>query len=247
MLRGFLNAGEPESARLIGEIVRLVAGEAGQPGRKAYFTAPAAQPGLEENLTYHEAALKQVLAELGYDAICVNEGLAVAYSEMESTNYTGIGISCGGGLCNVCFSYLAAPVFCFSAPKAGDFIDASAAGVVGEPANRVRLLKEESFFLNGHYPSKLHQVLTVYYEDMIRNLIASLKDAFTNARSVPKLDKPIPLVLSGGTALPAGFRERFEKLLGEADFPVKLSEIRMAAEPLTATARGALLAALSES
>ncbi len=56
--------------------------------------------GAEDNLTYHEATVKQVLQKLGYqDVRSVNEGLAVIYSELEDTNYTGFGISCGGGLC----------------------------------------------------------------------------------------------------------------------------------------------------
>ena len=246
MLRGLLNSGEPESVRMIAAITGMLAGRGAQPGQKICFTVPAAPAGAEENLPYHKATLKQVFRDLGYEAETVNEGLAVVYSELESTNYTGIGISCGGGLCNVCFSYLSVPVITFSIPKAGDFIDASAAAVAAERTNRVRMVKEDSFVLNGHFPSQLHQVLTVYYEDMMRSLVAALKDAFTNARSVPKLGRPIPLVLSGGTALPQGFRDRFEKILRESNFPVPLSEIRMAADPLTATARGAAIAALSE-
>jgi hypothetical protein len=58
--------------------------------------------------------------------------------------------------------------------------------------------------------------------------------------------RPIPLVLSGGSALPKGFRERFEKILQEGEFAVPLSDIRLAADPLTSTAKGALVAALSE-
>ena len=64
---------------------------------------------------------------MGYQVKSINEGLAVIYSELESTNYTGIGISCGGGLCNVCVAYLSVPVMSFSIPKAGDYIDNSAA------------------------------------------------------------------------------------------------------------------------
>jgi len=54
------------------------------------------------------------------------------------------------------------------------------------------------------------------------------------------------VVLSGGTALPAGFRDRFEKILKEADLPIAASEIRMAADPLHSSARGALVAALAD-
>jgi actin-related protein len=54
------------------------------------------------------------------------------------------------------------------------------------------------------------------------------------------------MVLSGGSALPPGFRDRFEKLLGEQNFPITVSEIRMAQNPLHATAKGALVYALSD-
>jgi actin-related protein len=55
------------------------------------------------------------------------------------------------------------------------------------------------------------------------------------------------MVLSGGTALPPGFRDRFEKLLWEQDFPVTVSDIRLAENPLHSTAKGALVCALSDS
>jgi hypothetical protein len=245
MTRGVLNPAEPESLKLIREIASSVAGRA-EKGQKLCFTVPAAPLGAEEDLTYHEATLRQVLGELGFETISINEGLAVVYGELESTNYTGIGISCGGGLCNVCLSYLSVPVVSFSIPKAGDFIDASAASVTGERANHIRILKEQSFFLNGHYENKLQQVLTVYYDDMIQSLVTGLCNAFQKARNLPKLSRPIPLVLSGGTAMPKGFRDRFEKILRASDFPIELSEIRLAVEPLTTSAKGALVAAVSD-
>jgi hypothetical protein len=244
MTRGVLNAGEPDGVKMMREIVTSLVGKPAGPEQKICFTVPAAPIGAEENLTYHEATLKQILAELGFTPVSVNEGLAVVYSELESSNYTGIGVSCGGGLCNVCVSYLSVPVASFSMPKAGDFIDASAASVTGERANRIRILKEDSFYLNGHFADKVQQVLSVYYDDMIQSLVVALKDAFTRAHGMPKMTRAIPLVLSGGTALPKGFRDRFERILRESDFPVPLAEIRVAGDPLTATAKGALVAAL---
>ena len=245
MTEGLLNPDEPESVRLIREIMVSLSGKA-EKGQKICFTVPAAPLGAEQNLTYHEVTIRQILSELGFETSSINEGLAVVYAELESTNYTGIGISCGGGLCNVCLAYLSVPVVSFSIPKAGDFIDANAASVTGERANRIRILKEQSFYLNGHFENKLHQVLGVYYDDMIQSLVLGLRNAFQGARNVPKLAKAIPLVLSGGTAMPKGFGERFEKILRQSDFPIELSEIRIAADPLTATAKGALVAALCD-
>ena len=247
MLRGFLNSAELEGVRVITEIARMLAGTSPREPRKVCFSVPAPPLGGEDNLTYHEAALKHVFNELGYDSTSITEGLAVIFSELADTNYTGIGVSLGGGLCNVCFAYLSTPMIAFSIPKAGDFIDASTAAVMSERANRVRILKEESFFLNGHAPAeKLHRVLTVYYDDMIQSLVAAMNEAFAGARDVRRLSRPVPLVLSGGTALPKGFAARFEQALRASNFPMPLSEVRLAGEPLHATARGALVAALTE-
>ncbi len=207
---------------------------------------PAAALGAEDNLTYHEATLRQIFTDLGYQVKSINEGLAVIYSELEDSNYTGIGISCGGGLCNICVAYLSVPVMSFSIPKAGDYIDSSAATITGERANRVRITKEDSFHFNGFFANQLEQVLTVYYDEMIQSLVQGIKQAFASSRNLPKSGRPLPIVLSGGTALPEGFRDRFEKILREAEVPIPTTEIRMAADPLHTSAKGALIAALAE-
>ncbi len=245
MSKGVLNSSEPESLRMLRQIVYLMLGST-QGSHKLCFTIPAPPLGAEDNLTYHEATIKRMLTDLGHDVKSINEGLAVVYSELESTNYTGIGISCGGGLCNVCLSYLSMPVLSFSVGKAGDYIDQSAASVTGERANRIRILKEESFHLNGHFEEKTLQVLGVYYDELIQGLVQGIKEAVQGARNKPKFSKPVPLVLSGGTAMPQGFRDRFEKILRESDFPIALSEIRMAADPLHTSAKGALVAAMTD-
>ena len=245
MTHGTLDPKEPESLTLIRQIITPMTGPA-KDGQRLCFTIPAAPLGGEESLTFHESTLRKMLSELGYQTRSINEGLAVIFGEMDSSNYTGIGISCGGGLCNVAMAYLSVPVLSFSIPKAGDFIDSSAAALTGERANHIRLVKEESFHLNGMHTDKIHQVIGVYYDDLIVSLVNGLKEAFARTRNMPRIGRPVPLVLSGGTALPNGFRDRFEKALRASDFPVAISEVRMAANPLYAAAKGALVAALSD-
>ena len=246
MSRGVLNSSETESLAMIREILSGMLGPARREGQRVCFSVPAASATGDDGITYHEASILQIMTELGYQAQSINEGLAVIYAEMESSNYTGIGISFGGGLCNVCMAYLSVPVISFSLPKAGDFIDSSAASVTGDLANRIRIAKETSFYLNGQFAENPNQVLAVYYDDMIQSVVNGLKDAFANARSLPRLGRSLPMVLSGGSAMPKGFRDRFEKLLSESNSPVNISEIRMAEQPLYSTAKGALIAALTD-
>ncbi len=246
MARGFLNPEEPESLTMMQELLRSLLGTARHARQKVFYSVPAAPPGAVDTATFHEATLRQMLNELGYDARSVSEGLAVVYSELEGSNYTGIGISIGGGLCNVCMSYLAVPVISFSVPKAGDYIDASAAAVTNDMPTRLRLIKENSFVFQGMQPEKAQQVISVYYDDLIETLVATMSEVFGKSKSLPRLGRPIPLVLSGGSVMPPGFRDRFEQVLKSKEFPVPVSEIRLAGEPLHATAKGALIAALSE-
>jgi hypothetical protein len=246
MDKGFLNPQEPDNLNRLSSIIEILCGRP-KDKQLVYYSVPAAPLGEEENLTYHETTIRQILERLGYKAKSITEGLAVVYAELEDSNYTGIGISCGGGLCNVCLSYLSVPVFSFSIPKAGDFIDTSTAAVTGDRATQIRLIKEESFHFNGHFSEKQYQALAVYYDDMIRELVVALKDQFSKSNGLPKMTRPIPVVLSGGSVLPNGFRDRFETILKESSFPIAFSEIKMAQDPLLSTAKGALMAAMIDS
>jgi len=246
MLSGVLNPQENEGLTLVREIVKLLTTDHGGGRQKLCFSVPAPPLGAKDTVQAHEGELKDMLSNLGFQVSSIPEGLAVIYGEMASSNYTGIGISCGGGLCNVCFAYLSVPVFSFSIPKAGDFIDSSVAALRAEPATRIRTIKEESFHFNGTFPHGIHQALSTYYEDMMFSLVAALKDAFAGVQNMPKLRRPIPLVLSGGSVLAPGFRDRFDKILREGELPVAISEVRTGGSPQHSTARGALVAALTD-
>jgi hypothetical protein len=140
---------------------------------------------------------------------------------------------------------LSVPVISFSIPRAGDFIDAQAALVTGDVANRTRVHKEQAAFsLHGMNGDRVNNALSVYYDEVIEGLVKSLKENISAAQKLPRLTQAIPLVLAGGTVIPEGFQERFRTALQSNELPVKLSEVRVSTEPLNATARGALMAAL---
>jgi hypothetical protein len=244
MRNGVLNPQEPHSQSVLRLIVTRLLGKTSTAGQKVFFSVPSAGPDGEGGLMYHEATVRQILVDLGYEPTPIAEGLAVVFGELGNCNYTGIGISCGSGLCNVCLAVLSVPVISFSVPKAGDYIDGKAAEVTGEIATRLRVQKEESFYLNGFSSDRIHNALTVYYQEMITHLVETLRNHIAAAQRMPKLDQAIPLVLAGGTAMPKGFLDQFGKALNASNFPVRLSDVRMSADALHATARGALMAAL---
>jgi hypothetical protein len=90
MARGFLNPDEPEGTSMMQELLRSLLGTARHARQKLFFSVPAAPAGAVETATFHEASLRQMLAELGYDARSVSEGLAVVYSELARISHKPI-------------------------------------------------------------------------------------------------------------------------------------------------------------
>jgi nucleoid DNA-binding protein len=245
MMAGTLNPDEEQSMSVMEAIIQQLLKQEGK-GESLRFSVPG--PGRDgsaaADLVYHEAMLKKLLDSKGFVSKGVNEGLAVVFAELEKENFSGIGISCGGGMCNVALAFMSIPVMTFSINKAGDYIDRSVSSVTGEVATRIRLIKEESLDLSRAPEDKFESALHIYYDDVILSLVESLRNALTEAKNMPGTEKPVPIVLSGGTAMPKGFLEKFQQAVERDKFPLPISEIRMARDPLTATARGCLIAAL---
>lgn len=246
MRHGVLNPKEASAIEIIKGILDDLVPEPQKKGSLLCFSIPGAPNGSESSIIYHEAILKRHLDQKGYNARAINEGLAIVFSELEAENFTGIGISAGGGMCNVCLAFLSVPVFSYSILKGGDYIDDAVAGVTGEVSTRVRYIKEEEFDLRRTPKNEVEDALRIYYDDLIKSLVQSLLAAIKQTSKIPKMEKPIPIVLSGGTARPPGFKERFESFLLKENFPIDISQVRLAENPLYATAKGALIAAMSE-
>jgi actin-like ATPase involved in cell morphogenesis len=246
MADGLINPKERLAMPVLESIVSTLVPKARTQGEVLAFSVPAAAEGKDAGLTYHEATLRRLFEGMGYKAMAINEGLAVIFSELQDNNFTGIGISCGGGMCNAALAYLSIPSIMFSVSKGGDFIDQSAGSVLNEYSTRIKVLKEEALDLSRQPKDKVERALHIYYEDLVQTLVTALKKALSRTEKLPKTDRALPIVLSGGTAKPKGFKELFERMLKMQPLPIAISEVRMASDPLTATARGALVAAMYE-
>jgi hypothetical protein len=245
MADGVLNPREKEAMGVLEAIIQGLVPRAKTQGEVLAFSVPA-MDGQQSELTYHEATLRRHFESLGYKAVAINEGLAVIFAELEDENFSGIGISCGGGMCNVALAFLSIPSIMFSIPKGGDTIDTAAGAVLNEHSFRVKVLKEEGLDLSKSPKDKFEKALHIYYEDLVETLAEALRRSLSKAEKLPKTDRPLPIVIAGGTAKPKGFKDLFERTLKTRALPIEISGIRMASDPLTATARGALIAAMYE-
>jgi hypothetical protein len=113
-----------------------------------------------------------------------------------------------------------------------------AAAATGDLATRLRVSKESAFRRNGLTGDRTSNALTVYYQEVIA------QPYIDSALRLPQLDQAIPLVLSGGTAMPKAFLAQFSSALKAQDFPCARPEVPLSADRLNSTVRGELIAAM---
>jgi hypothetical protein len=191
--------------------------------------------------------LERIVSECGYKAYPSNEALAIIYSECAKDGFSGIGCSFGSGMTNVALAINTIEGLSFSVGRGGDWIDHGAAKSTGSTQARMCSLKEKG--LNLMKPEGREQeALCVYYKALIEYALDNISKEFVKIRDKFALPKPIPIVVSGGTSKAEGFLEFFQQVFEDKQkrFPVEISEVRAAKEPLDAVARGLLVQALQE-
>lgn len=244
MSGGVMAAGEIDAQKVIGLMAKRILGEPQKPGEKCCFSIPApAVDVADSDVIYHTAILKKIISEIGYKAEPANEAQAIIFSECTKENFSGLGISYGSGMTNVCLSFNAMSALEFSVGRGGDWIDAGAAKAVRTTAGKICALKESGIDISQKQTSLEGEAIVLYIESLIDYSVEMIIKQFQKAKKELLVPKPIPIVVSGGTSLAKGFldkfKERFEK--HKASFPIQISSIRAAADPLTAVATGLLL------
>ena len=247
MYRGVVSVKEKDARRILAYILKEVVGEADEPGEKLVFCVPAQPVDQEDDdfdVGYHEDVVKTILSEVGYDARSVNEAEALCYAELEDTDYTGIGISCGAGMTNVCVMLNGEPTVVFSTTKSGDWVDRMSAVATGEPDSVVQVEKEGGGFTVGEpNDNPVLSAVASYYERLIEYTAKQLSAALSGHKSLPKFKHPIKIVVAGGTSQADGYIAKLQEKLLETDFPLEIEQVAHSDDPLYAVSKGCLIAA----
>ncbi len=248
MFRGVISPKEKNARRVLKFIISEILGIPKTPGEKLVYSIPAQpidQKSEEFDIGYHEDVLNNDIRELGYEPTSLNEAEAVCYSELENDEYTGIALSFGAGMVNVCVMSAGEAIMKFSLTRSGDWIDRMAATSTAEPDSVIQIEKEGGGFVVGEevIDNSILSAVSAYYVRLIDYTARQLSARLANTRELPKFAGPIPVIVSGGTSRAAGFVKCFDKYLRQQDLPMRIKEIRHAKDPLRAVARGCLIAA----
>lgn len=240
---GIINSKERDAAPVLKEMFKYCV----IPNKKTdnevcVFSVPGPKINdLDFDVDFHSMSLESLISSFGLQSEPLNEGYAVILSEIgDAKDVTGLGISFGAGLVNVCFAYKSMKLFEFSIDKSGDFIDKKAAEAVNIGESMISHIKENELDLDitEDKMTPEQRALSFAYRYVIRNVWKEILRAFTDNNDI-KILEPIPVIVSGGTSLPSGFINMFENEM--IKLPFEITEIKTAKNRLGAVSQGCLI------
>ena len=175
-------------------------------------------------------------------ANAINEALALVYAELGKKAFTGVGVSCGAGMVNVCYAMYGNPIFQFAIVNSGDWIDKQSAKATGETPTFIN--KEKTKVDLAKAPTNLvERAIQTQYRIMIENTVTEIKKGLANAGKSVHSDVPVDIIVAGGTSSPPGFDKLFRDTVMQANLPIKVGDVIRPEEPLYSVAKGCLIAA----
>jgi len=255
MKDGLLNTGEEKlSIAMIQTIIKNLLGKPKFKGEPLCFSVPGDPVDKNMKVLFHETMLKNFFTGLGYTVESIPEALAIIYSERPvvedkteesgESPYSGIAISFGSGMANICYAYKKMPLINFAISNCGDWIDKETAKVAGVDVSNVTRYKEGRFNLTKvDYSNMIEAGLDIYYQNMIEYGLKIFGEKFEGLTD--PIQAPIEIVVAGGTASVPGFIEKFRQIIGEKEYPFKIKEVKLAKNPLYSVAHGCLAKAIA--
>jgi len=241
--RGLIAAGEIDAQEVLGLLINQVLGDPQEDGEHCFYSVPAAPiDDPSQDVIFHTEVFRKIVRDFGYHAHPMNEAMAIIYSQCAEENFSGLAVSFGAGMANIALSYQANKALDFALARGGDWIDAQSAKALGKTASQMCTIKEKGIDLrkpNG----REEQAIVLYVRSLIDYTLQNVAAQFKKVKNDIALPDPIPFVVYGGTTK-AGGKEEFES--HKKRFPIQISEIRLAKDPMTAVAEGMLVLASEE-
>jgi len=245
MKGGVISPNESDAMPIEKILLENLLGAPNHKNEKCYYSVPADPIDADFNVVYHKGVFGGMLKKIGYEPKPLLEGHAVVFSELAEDDFTGIGISCGGGMFNICVSYKSIPALSFSTARGGDWIDRNVATVLGIKASRATAIKEKGVsILNPR--NREEEAVEIYYRNLISYTLEAIKTRFDSSAGMPSFPEAIEIVCAGGTSMIGGFIEVFQDEFQSINFPIEVKNIRRAEDPLFSVSKGCLVAALSD-
>jgi hypothetical protein len=252
MIDGVISGKTDEAMQIMAIIIRAIVGKLNDDAI-LYYCIPANAINQNTNVAFHDKVMKMMIDDFDgtINSYSINEARAIVISEVEDK--TGIGISFGAGMVNICYCLYGIEIFAFSIVGSGDRIDIESAIRFGyNPKDPEGSYKEtptsickrkEKMTLTECPEDVVGKTIWINYGIMIESVIKAIIEGFKKHEEKARIDKPIPMIIAGGTSSPDGFDDYVKDVISKIEVPFEIGEIRRAEKPLYAVSEGCFAAA----
>ncbi len=193
----------------------------------------------------------------GYQPLGIGSATAVALAELGDQALTGVGITLGAARCETALVCHGVELSRSSVARGGDWIDEQLAaqqslffwdqaGKRHLDVRAARVWKESNAGSVLSPTSAEDRQLATLYHDLVDDVLAAVRDAFTSAPHAFDALQPVGFVCAGGTASHPGFREIMLDELRKNPFPFGIKQVQIVGAWEYSAARGCLIRATLE-
>lgn len=241
MQKGVISPKDKANLPMLKLLIRSLVGDGD--GDNLVYSVPGTPIEEEFDIEYHSTLLNMFFSEIGFNPKPINEAFAIGLNELINDSVTGVAVSMGAGMANICVMAQGDPIVTFSTTRSGDYIDKQVGVALDISPSLVQLEKEAGVDLYNP-SSKIIEAVSVYYRAVVQytvnNMVYELKK---RKNTLPVFREPVPIVLSGGLAWAKGFDKMFGEVMSNVELPFSVGDIRIASNPDYCVASGCLLAA----
>lgn len=247
---------DPVTRQLIAMLIESLIPAASQEGVPCCFSQPGYgqnDEGMEDQFDRRLEFVSRVIRLRGYEPVPINPALALILAEMETEQFTGVGISVGASGCDLVLSHRGAMLAAARVPRGGRALDE----LLAVQARRFCVdsfgqcvldlewsRRRREFAAPAQLSSDESQVLEQALNDLVVEIVLGLDRLLSTSRW--ESGEPLTIVLGGGLAQSRAFESRLRKQIRRAHPGLYPSHIRLAGNAESAVTRGCLIQSLLE-
>ncbi|MBT6156802.1 MAG: hypothetical protein HOL01_18840 [Planctomycetaceae bacterium] len=242
---------------VIVELVNALLPTPGHANEICCFTAGGIPGDTDGSRNEVNQLVAQTIRRCGYQPLGIGGATAVALAELGDQALTGVGITIGAAHCETTLMCHGVELARSSVARGGNWIDEQLAERQAlhfwdQSGNRhldfrsARDWKESNVGSILSPTSVEESQLAALYRELVDDVLAAVRDAFTNAPHAFDALQPVGVVCAGGTASRPGFREIMLDELRKNPFPFGISPVQIIGAWEYSVARGCLIRATLE-
>lgn len=188
----------------------------------------------------------------GYEPMVINAGMASILANNSDSYFSGLGIDFGASTSDASLAVMSEEIGHCNIRKGGNWIDESLALEFNEFAWDSRGNKYLDTDSIGRWKEELetsileptdqrHARLAELYEQLITDVLEQVATEISRVPRMNEVQQPARLVVCGGAARIKGFDRMLGQVLASMDFPIRIGDVRVAAESDYDVSRGLLI------